>query len=112
MIRGRHENRSSLGVSHVYRWCPLSSCEREPSIPEKITAIYSALNELDHDIKRVGSNTVTLESKTEGLEKRVGDLETKTQRLESNTNTTSVTYLEERVGALEKKMHDLERRTR
>jgi hypothetical protein len=42
----------------------LSSCEREPSIPEKITAIYSALNELDQDIKRLGSKTDTLESKT------------------------------------------------
>jgi hypothetical protein len=40
----------------------LPSCEREPSIPEKITAIYSALNELDQDIKRLGSRTDTLES--------------------------------------------------
>jgi polyhydroxyalkanoate synthesis regulator phasin len=89
----------------------LSSCEREPSIPEKITAIYSALNELDQDIKRLGSRTDTLESKTEMLEKRVGDLENKTERLGSNTDTSSVTYLEGRLGALEKRMHDLERWT-
>jgi polyhydroxyalkanoate synthesis regulator phasin len=80
-----------------------SSCEkRELSIPEKITAIYSGLNELDQDIKRVGS-------KTEALEKRLGDLENKMQGLEINTNTPSVAYLEGRVAALEKRMHDLER---
>lgn len=93
--------------------CPIltagiqSSCEREPSIPEKITAIYSALNEEDQEIKRLKNQTETLESRVGALENKMGNLETTMRNLESNTDTSSVTYLERRVAELERKMHVL-----
>lgn len=83
----------------------LSSCEREPSIPEKITAIYSALNEEDQDIKKLKNETETLERRVGELESKIGNLESTMRNLE--TNTSSVTYLERRVAELERKMRVL-----